>query len=142
MSGGGSAGSRRGESFSAPGAAGLLMMQREAAEVAETTREIGNAYGRPAARSRIVTPNVRHSARAARANESAPKDATSVAAPVFAQSSNPSWKAKYPELVLAVVPAENAAGEKVKPAEKILIQSLTVGAPAAGTPAPSASSQP
>jgi phosphonate transport system substrate-binding protein len=36
--------------------------------------------------------------------------ATSVAAPVFAQASNPSWKAKYPELVLAVVPAENASG--------------------------------
>jgi phosphonate transport system substrate-binding protein len=36
--------------------------------------------------------------------------ATSVASPVFAQASNPSWKAKYPELVLAVVPAENASG--------------------------------
>ena len=36
--------------------------------------------------------------------------ATSVAAPVFAQASNPSWKAKYPELVFSVAPAENASG--------------------------------
>ncbi len=32
------------------------------------------------------------------------------AVPALAQSSTQSWKAKYPELFYAVVPAENASG--------------------------------
>jgi phosphonate transport system substrate-binding protein len=52
--------------------------------------------------------------------------ATAVAAPALAQS--PSWKAKYPELVYAAVPAENASGvtERMAPFADYLSRELGV----------------